>query len=582
MQVPRKGRRGVADGAARVGAHRQSGDYRRTGRSRRDAASAIPPEELTAGIIPARGALGDSAQPVGATRFGTRAVRGTLWLAGGAWTSKGAQTVLLVVVARLLGAKDLGILAVASVAINVLTSIQDLGVSEALAARKDRVHEAARTATTMVVAVGLVLCVAGWLSAPALAAFFHQPGATWLLRGFDSAIVFDAVAAVPVAMLTRELDFRRRLVTDALPALVGNALSLVLVVTGLGLLGFLVGQLTWQFGRMCCALVVGHPTWPGWDRAVFREMVHFGLPLGASSLVMLILLNVDYMIVGRLLGVETLGLYSLAFRICYVPFLCVPFIVNGVAFSYYCRLGSRPDVVLAVRRVLLFIMAGVVPLCVCLALFPGEVQLLGHRWAPAAPVIRWLAVYAAGLSVGQSCLVALAALGRTRLVLAGNLIQLGSLTGLILATVRHGIAVVGFDQAVVAWGVAALALGWLAHEAVSWNDIARALGPPTLAGATMAGVVTVMRILPGLDRVPAWPPLLVLASVGLAVYLTVLACLVPSELRLSWAALRNRVSGPQDAAHRGRSDRLGLPRESCVPVSERSVVTSARECRQER
>lgn len=547
MRVPRIGRREVADGAA---GNRQRSHYPRPGRGReRDGASATP-EDLTARTIPALGALDDWAQPAETTTIGTRAARGTLWLAGGAGTSKGAQTLLLIVVARLLGAKDLGLLAVATVALNVLTSIQDLGVSEALCARKDRVIEAARTATTMVVAVGLVLCAAGWLFAPALAAFFHQPGATWLLRGFDIAIVFDAVASVPVAMLTRELDFRRRLVTDALPAVVGNGLSLVLVLSGLGLLGFLVGQLTWQFARMCCALVAGHPTRPGWDRAVFRELVHFGLPLGASSLVTLILLNVDYLIVGHLLGVETLGLYSLAFRICYVPYLCIPFVVNGVAFSYYCRLASRPDLVVAVRRVLLLITAAVVPLCLCLALLAGEVQLLGHRWAPAAPVIRWLAVYAAGLSVGQSCLVALAALGRTRLVLTGNLIQLGALTGLLLATVRHGIAVVGFDQAVVAWGVAGIALGWLIHEALSWNDVVRAFGPPILAGAAMAGVVTVMHLIPGLDRFPAWPPLIALPSVGLAAYLTVLACLVPSELRLSWATLRNRAPAPQSAVHR--------------------------------
>src|ERR1700691_4744092 len=76
----------------------------------------------------------------------TRAVRGVLWLSVGSWGSKGAQTVVLLVLARALAPSKFGILAIAALTYNILSAINELGVSDALVYRKDRIEEASRTA----------------------------------------------------------------------------------------------------------------------------------------------------------------------------------------------------------------------------------------------------------------------------------------------------------------------------------------------------------------------------------------------------------------------------------------------------
>ena len=79
-----------------------------------------------------------------------------------------------------------------------------------------------------------------------------------------------------------------------------------------------------------------------------RQLVRYGGYLSAADLVNLGLLNVDYIIVGHVLGPVALGYYSLAYRICFMPYLSIAVVVNGAVFPYYCRLAvagsDRPDV----------------------------------------------------------------------------------------------------------------------------------------------------------------------------------------------------------------------------------------------
>ena len=42
-----------------------------------------------------------------------------------------------------------------------------------------------------------------WVFSPAIAHFFHIPGAVFVLRGFALALPFDAAAQIPVGRMTR-------------------------------------------------------------------------------------------------------------------------------------------------------------------------------------------------------------------------------------------------------------------------------------------------------------------------------------------------------------------------------------------
>ncbi len=62
----------------------------------------------------------------------TAAARGALWLSVGSWGAKGTQTVVLLVLAKVLTPSQFGILAIAALTYNILLAFNELGVTDAL------------------------------------------------------------------------------------------------------------------------------------------------------------------------------------------------------------------------------------------------------------------------------------------------------------------------------------------------------------------------------------------------------------------------------------------------------------------
>jgi len=467
------------------------------------------------------------------------AARGALWLSVSSWSAKIAQTVALLVLAKALAPSQFGILAIAALTYNVLQAINELGVADALVYLQDQIEEASRTALSMVVLAGLVLMGVAWGLAPVIASFFHSPSATFVLRGFAVCLPLDAAAQVPVARLTRSLRFSRRVITDALPSVIGAAVTVVVVVSGYPLIGLVAGQIAGSAANAVVAMLVGPRCLPGWNSVMARRLLKYGGYLSAADLVNLGLLNVDYIIVGHVLGPVALGEYSLAYRICFMPYLSIAVVANGAVFPYYCRLPSRDAIARASENTIGLIAALSIPWFAALVLFAGDITLLGSKWAPATGAVRFLAVYGLFLTLTLSALQVLKAVGRSDLVLLGRVLHLAVLAAVLVGTVSAGITVVALDQAVVACAIALVTCMWtVRYASVRPASLARSVGAPLLGVAGMILVVLVLgRLLP-LGDVPSWTSLLVLGPLALAAFAGIMLVVMPELARKGWAALR--------------------------------------------
>ena len=424
---------------------------------------------------------------------------------------------------------------------NVLLVFTHLGIVDALTYLKDRIEEASRTALSIVIAGGLVLTGITWALAPLVAQFFHSPDATFVLRGFALGIPFDAAAQVPIGRLTRSLSFSRRTVTDALPSVIGAAVTISVVASGHPLVGLVVGQVTGSVTNAAVAMLIGPRCLPGWSTVMARRLLRYGKYLSAADLLNLGLLNVDYIIVGHVLGPVALGYYSLAYRICFMPYLSISVVANGALFPYYCRLPSREAKARTAENAFSLITALSTPWFAGLVLFAGDIALLGHKWAPATGAVRFLAVYGLFLSLILSAIEVLKAVGRTDLVFLGRGLHLAILTVVLLATVHRGITVVALDQAVVAGVIAAVSGLWIIrHASLRPAALGRSVGLPLLGALGMVPVVLVLGRLPGLAATPSWTSLLILGPLALAVFAVILRVVMPGPLRKGWAALRGR------------------------------------------
>ncbi len=481
-------------------------------------------------------------EPAPVTAVGSeasRTARGALWLATSSIVVKTSQTVVLLTLAAVLAPSALGLVALGTLVANISVVLTSMGTASALVYWRGDVLRAARTATTFALGMGILMASLLWVGAPFLASTLRaDDGGAAVIRGLTVTLPFLAVAAVTNELLRRELRFLRRIIPDSVSSLVGAVVAILLVFNGYGVMALVIGQIVQGTLTLILCWVVHPPVLPGWNRQDARGLLSYGGPYAGANLLELVQLNVDYVIVARVLGSMLLGQYSLSFRLAYMPYLMIVVVCAGAAFPYLCRRRGTD-----LGRSSTFVMTGtltlLVPACVGLLLFAGDLELLGAKWAPGVPVVAWLAVYAVLLSFGHLVQTSLNAAGRPAVSMGLRLLHLVLLLLTLSVVARHGIVAVAVGQVGVAAAVCLTAL-LLARRHVAGFS-ARRLGRslrPTLAGvAVMVLLVLSVRQATGLTP-PSLPGLLLVGGVGVLGYATTVWLLDRDNLKEAANLLR--------------------------------------------
>jgi len=243
-----------------------------------------------------------------------------------------------VVLARLLTPGDFGVVGLALVFIAYAEVVTDLGVAQALIyLPEDR--DANDLAFTVTLVFSLFLVGVAMAAAPAVAEFFRRPDLTPLFRVLSLSLLVGGIGQVPDALLRKRLLFRRRLIADILRACGQGVVSITLAAAGAGpwaiVLGYLAGGVLWS--GTAWALVAYRPGSGFWRVRVAkaRPLLSYGLATAGNALLLSLVFDIDYLIVGRQLGASALGHYTLGFRIPEMVIINVFYVLSAVAFPLF-------------------------------------------------------------------------------------------------------------------------------------------------------------------------------------------------------------------------------------------------------
>jgi lipopolysaccharide exporter len=409
-----------------------------------------------------------------------------------------------VVLARLLTPGDFGLVALALVFIAYVEVATDLGVAQALIfLPADRRRNDVALAVSLLVSALLV--TAAMLAAPAVARFFDRPDLTTMFRVLSISLLLGGAGQVPDALLRKSLRFRRRLLADLSRAFIQGSVSIALAAFGLGawaiVWGYLAGGMAWLL--VAWALVDYRPSPDIW-RVTYgraRPLLAYGVPVAGNALLLSLVFDLDYLIVGKSLGTEALGLYTLAFRIPEMVIINVFYVLSAVAFPLFSLAREVPG---RLRRGYLSVVrlqtvygaaAGVGLAMVAPMLVP---VVFGPRWEASIAPLQALALYAAFRSLGIGAVDVYKAMGRPGLAASLSFARLAVLAPALLIAVGSGIEAVAWTQAVVALVLALL------MQAVA----CRVLGLPlsSLGAALVPAAAVALGTAAGAGAIRLWLP----------------------------------------------------------------------------
>ncbi len=327
-----------------------------------------------------------------------RTAHGALWNYGAFASSKVLTLVATAILARLLTPAEFGVVGFATVAITYLSIAQDLGLAGALIYRREKEDRAAHVVFSLNLVLGLVLFLIGLLTAPLAASFFDEPEVASLMRVLSVTFLIAPLGSVHLILLQKELDFRRKMLPDVGGALVKGAASVVLAISGLGVWALVLGHVAGVVVTAALAWVAIR--WRprlAFDRDLTRSLLAYGLPLFVVDLIYVVTGNIDYLIVGRVLGATALGIYTLAYRIPELLVLGVVSVLSRTMFPAFTKARDSMDSLrrgfaASIRYVVIF----TTPICVGLFVVaePLVLVMLGEDWLEVVPVLRVLAAFA--------------------------------------------------------------------------------------------------------------------------------------------------------------------------------------------
>lgn len=365
---------------------------------------------------------------------GKTAVQGVRWSLLAVLSRQGMQILSALALARILGPASYGIISAASIYITFVSLLLDQGLSAALVQRPSLDKRMPGAAATLNITMSVVIAAATWFLAPSLADFFHAPELALVLQLLAVILPLKALAITPRAMLSRALRFDGIAWSDMVGAVAGAVAGVAAALSGASYFAIVYQVAVTDLLAAIILLVFCKGPMPNFHLGSVVPLLGFSLHVFATNFLAYFSRNVDNILVGRFLGVTSLSLYGMAYRVLVVPVQLVGQTVNRVMFPAFSRMAHDRDLVrvslLNSTRLLAIAVIPAMVLVACAA--PHLVAVvLGAEWMPAAPLISILALGGARETIFYITPTLMKGMGHARLNLGyeivAGLVQVGGI-----------------------------------------------------------------------------------------------------------------------------------------------------------
>ena len=370
--------------------------------------------------------------------------RGALWSVASSLLMRVANIAVTAVVAHILDPQDFGVFAVALTAYAIVSSIGQLGVSSCLIRADLDIDSLAPTVVTVSLITSALLAFVMAAFARPIAAALGSADGVGSVRVMALAVLLAGAFAVPCTQLVRDFKLDKQFLANVISFVPTTAVLFFLAKSGSGAMAFawsrVLGQLIEGIVLIMC---VPKNYRPGFARDALPVLFRFGLPFACANFINYILLNIDYALIGHLMGAVALGVYVLAFNVASWPGSLLGTMLNNVTMPAFSRVKHDADLLKkAIASALRAVSLVVMPICgMTMALArPLILTLYGAQWESAIDVLSVLSLYGAISIVCVLFANILASLGRTRSMLVIQLIWIGALfPAMVLGVRKEGI-----------------------------------------------------------------------------------------------------------------------------------------------
>jgi O-antigen/teichoic acid export membrane protein len=256
------------------------------------------------------------------------------------------QVAQVIAISRLLKPEHYGMISMIMVFIGLALAMNEFGISNAIIHRQQVTKRELSSLYIVNLAVGALLSLIIWLLAPVAAIYYQEPGLVEPMRWMSVLCFIPAVGQQFQVLFQRELEFDYLAKVDIASFAASFAAVLAGAYMGFGVYALVGSYIVNALLKTVCLAAAGWSRWrPSlhFSRADLQGYVSYGLYQGGSNVILTFNSNIDYLILGRLIGAEKLGYYTFAYQLCMMPMLKIAPMVTQITTPLLAKVQDRTD-----------------------------------------------------------------------------------------------------------------------------------------------------------------------------------------------------------------------------------------------
>ncbi|WP_432712756.1 lipopolysaccharide biosynthesis protein [Pedobacter sp.] len=348
------------------------------------------------------------------------------------------------VLSRLVSPSEYGIVAMVTLSTGFLNVIKDFGFGAALVQKKVVSDAEYSTVFWFNMIIGASLTLLVYAAAPYIGAFFREPMVERVMKALSFTFTLNSIGIIWSNKLTKRVAFKQIFYRNFVATLIAGICAVILAFQGFGV-WVLVSQIYISMtvnSFLNFVQVRWLPTFT-MKKVYIKDLIRFGLPLLADQSINYWARNIDNLLVGRMLGKDTLAYYSKAYNLMLLPVKQLTTTLTKVLFPSFSMIQDNKaqiaQIYLKISGVVAFI---AFPMMICLSLLAEPLILIvyGNNWRQVIPIFKILSI----LGMFQSLLAMSGniylSLGKTKMMFKIGLFSRTTvIAGLVTGLYLHGI-----------------------------------------------------------------------------------------------------------------------------------------------
>lgn len=337
------------------------------------------------------------------------------------------QIIQLSILTRFLNPSDFGLMAIVMVIMGFVIAFIDMGISNAIIHKQDITREELSSLYWLNVFAGFMIFIIVSIIAPFISAFYHEESLTQLIVLMSTTFIIQSFAQQYNVLLQKELRFKEIAKIEIISKLLNLIVTIGFAYFGYGVFSLVYGAIIGSIVQTCQYLMVGLKEYKPYFRfklSDVKKFLSFGLYQMGERTVNYFNYQIDTILIGKLLGMEALGIYNIAKQLVMRPAQVINPIITRVTFPAMAKIQNDiPKLKEVYLKTINYLYSVNFPIYAFMFVFSKEIVLIlfGEKWLEAVPILQILAVWAAWRSTGNPVGSLLMARGRADLGFLWNL-----------------------------------------------------------------------------------------------------------------------------------------------------------------